>query len=285
MSIDPQTPALGRIGVWRHAYGLTPEFVQSVERLGYGTLWLGGSPPADLAIAEAVLDATTTLTVATGITNIWVSPAAEVAESFHRLEARHPGRFLLGVGVGHPEASADVYAKPYQAVVTYLDELDAAGVPAGRRVLAALGPRMLRLAADRAAGAHPYLTTPEHTREARELLGPAPLLAPEHKVVLDTDPVAARAVGRPPVDNPYLHLRNYVANLTRLGFTAGELADGGSDRVIDALVAHGDATAIAARLTEHLDAGANHVAVQVLPVDRDELPALAALAESLALRG
>ncbi|SDE39521.1 LLM class F420-dependent oxidoreductase [Rhodococcus tukisamuensis] len=284
MSIDPQTPDIGRIGVWRRVAGLTPEFARAVERLGYGTLWIGISPPADLAVAEQMLDATTTLTVATGITNIWSSPAAEVAESFHRLEDRHPGRFLLGVGAGHRESSAEVYAKPYQAVVAYLDELDAAGVPAGRRVLAALGPKMLRLAADRAAGAHPYLTTPEHTREARELLGPAPLLAAEHKVVLDPDPVAARVAGRPLV-TPYLNRRNYLANLARLGFTADELADGGSDRVIDALVAHGDAPSIAARLTEHLDAGANHVAVQVLPYDRDEVPALAALAESPALRG
>ncbi|MFC7447136.1 LLM class F420-dependent oxidoreductase [Rhodococcus daqingensis] len=284
MSVIEETPDLGRIGVWQPAYFATPEFGQALERLGYGTVWLGGSPPADLATAESLLDATTGLTVATGITNIWVSPAAEVAASFHRLEARHPGRFLLGIGAGHPEHSGQVYAKPYQALVSYLDELDAAGVPAGRRVLAALGPRVLRLAADRTAGAHPYLTTPEHTREARELLGPEPLLAPEHKIVLDTDAAAARAIGRPVVENPYLHLQNYIANLTRLGFTEAELSDGGSDRVIDALVAHGDAAAIAARLTEHLDAGANHVAIQALPVDGDQLPALTALATALGLQ-
>ncbi|GAA4477534.1 LLM class F420-dependent oxidoreductase [Rhodococcus olei] len=285
MTITTQTPDLGRFGVWRHAYGLTPEFVHELDSLGYGTFWLGGSPPADLKIAEEVLDASTTLVVATGITNIWTAPAAEVAESFHRLEARHPGRFLLGIGVGHPEASKDVYRKPYQAVVEYLDVLDEAGVPASRRVLAALGPKMLRLAAERSAGAHPYLTTPQHTREAREILGPDALLAPEQKFVLDTAPDAARTLARPSVANPYLGLRNYLSNLRRLGFTDADLADGGSDAVIDALVAHGDAGVVADRLREHLDAGADHVAVQALPPERDALPALTALAAALRLRG
>lgn len=285
MTITTQTPDLGRFGVWRHAYGLTPEFVHELDGLGYGTFWLGGSPPADLKIAEEVLDASTTLVVATGITNIWTAPAAEVAESFHRLDARHPGRFLLGIGVGHPEASKDVYRKPYQAVVEYLDVLDEAGVPASRRVLAALGPKMLRLAAERSAGAHPYLTTPQHTREAREILGPDALLAPEQKFVLDTAPDAARALARPSVANPYLGLRNYLSNLRRLGFTDADLADGGSDAVIDALVAHGAAGVVADRLREHLDAGADHVAVQALPPERDALPALTALAAALRLRG
>ncbi|MFF0815458.1 LLM class F420-dependent oxidoreductase [Rhodococcus sp. NPDC003318] len=280
-----QTPDLGRFGVWRHAYGLTPDFVRELESYGYGTFWLGGSPPADLKIAEQVLDASTTLVVATGITNIWNAPAAEVAESFHRLEAKHPGRFLLGVGVGHPEASKDVYRKPYQAVVEYLDVLDDAGVPASRRVLAALGPKMLRLAADRAAGAHPYLTTPQHTREARELLGTGTLLAPEQKFVIGTDPAAAREIGRPPVANPYLKLRNYTSNLTRLGFTDDDIANDGSDAVIDALVAHGDADTVAAKVTEHLDAGADHVCVQSLPPTGDALPPLAELATALGLRG
>ncbi|MFE3290357.1 LLM class F420-dependent oxidoreductase [Rhodococcus sp. NPDC059234] len=283
MPVIEQTPDLGRIGVWRHAYGLTPDYLRTVERLGYGTLWLGGSPPADLRIAEEALDATETLTVATGITNVWSAPAGEVAESFHRLEARHPGRFLLGVGVGHREAHGEVYAKPYEVVVSYLDDLDAAGVPASRRVLAALGPKMLRLAAERSAGAHPYLTTPEHTRQAREVLGAGTLLAPEHKVVLSTDPASARTIGRAAVENPYLHLRNYVSNLVRLGFTEKELGNGGSDRVVDALVAHGDAASIAARLTEHLTAGADHVAIQVLPADGDGVPALTALAAALNL--
>lgn len=284
MTITTTTPELGRYGVWRHAYGLTPDFVRTLESYGYGTFWLGGSPPADLLIPEQVLDASDTLVVATGITNIWTAPAAEVAESFHRLEAKHPGRFLLGIGVGHPEASQDVYRKPYEAMVEYLDVLDEAGVPASRRVLAALGPKMLRLAADRSAGAHPYLTTPEHTREARDVLGPDPLLAPEQKFVIGTDAAAARAIGRPPVANPYLKLRNYVSNLERLGFTADEIANDGSDAVIDALVAHGDVDTVAAKVTAHLDAGADHVCVQSLPPDGDALPALGELATTLGLR-
>lgn len=160
----------------------------------------------------------------------------------------------------------------------YLDVLDAAGVPAGRRVLAALGPKVLELSAARAAGAHPYLTTPQHTREARELLGPEPVIAPEQKVVLDTDPERARPVGRAAVENPYLHLRNYVNNLKRLGYTDEQIANGGSDELIDALAAHGDAPYIAGRLREHLDAGADHVAIQVLPAGDDPIPALRELA-------
>lgn len=262
------TPPLGTHGVWRHHTGMSPELSARIEADGYGAIWLGGSPPADLATSESVLDATQSITVATGIVNIWTAPAAEIAKSYHRLEAKHPGRFLLGIGAGHPEAQQQ-YQKPYGALVSYLDELDEGGVPVERRVLAALGPKVLRLAADRSAGAHPYLTTPEHTRVAAEILGPDKVLAPEHKVVLGTDPEKARSIGRPPVDNPYLHLRNYRSNLMRLGYSENEIDDGGSDRLIDALVAHGDAASIAARLEEHLAAGANHVIVHALP-DQDD---------------
>ena len=142
-------------------------------------------------------------------------------------------------------------------------------MPIGRRVLAALGPKVLKLSADRTAGAHPYLTTPEHTVDARAILGPDKVLAPEHKVVLDTDPEKARAIGRPPVNNPYLHLRNYTNNLERLGYSKEEIGDGGSDRLIDALVAHGDPAAITRRLRQHIDAGASHVVVHALPDKAD----------------
>lgn len=148
-----ETPQLGQFGVWRHAGGLAPEVGAAIESAGYGAIWIGGSPPADLDVAERLLDATSTITVATGIVNIWTAPADEIATSFHRLEARHPGRFLLGIGVGHPEQPGLNYSKPYAALVEYLDALDAAGVPAGRRVLAALGPKVLELSAARAAGA------------------------------------------------------------------------------------------------------------------------------------
>lgn len=277
------TVALGRYGIWRHAGGLTPELAVEVEALGFGAIWIGGSPPGDLALAESLLAATNRLAVATGIVNMWTTPAEEVAASYHRIEAAHPGRFLLGVGIGHPEATSD-YRRPYATIVDYLDRLDAAQVPVAGRALAALGPKVLALSAERTAGAHPYLTTPEHTREARELLGEGALLAPEHKVVLDTDPERARVVGRPAVAVPYLGLRNYTSNLLRLGWTEADLADGGSDRLIDALVAHGDAAAVAARLAEHLDAGADHVTAQVLPRGGDPLPALRELSDALVLR-
>ncbi|MGB2951535.1 MAG: LLM class F420-dependent oxidoreductase [Rhodococcus sp. (in: high G+C Gram-positive bacteria)] len=262
------TPDLGSYGIWRHFSGVGPELARLIESSGYGAIWLGGSPPADLASAEDVLDATESIVVATGIVNIWSAAAPEVAESYHRIEKKHPGRFLLGIGAGHPEATQE-YRRPYQALVEYLDALDIGGVPLERRVLAALGPKVLKLSADRSAGAHPYLTTPEHTAEAREILGPGKILAPEHKAVLESDPVRAREIGRPPVNNPYLQLRNYTNNLERLGYSKDELGGGGSDRLIDALVAHGGADAIAARLREHLDAGASHVTLHSLPDGAD----------------
>jgi probable F420-dependent oxidoreductase len=254
---------LRRVGVWRHWRGVTPELARVLEQLGYGTLWLGGSPTGDLTQAEQLIDATSTLTLATGIVNIWQDDARVVAASFRRIEARHPGRFLLGVGTGHPEATQE-YVRPYEALTRYVDTLLADGVPPDSLVLAALGPKVLRLAAERTAGAHPYLVTPEHTRRAREILGTGPVLAPEQKVVLDTDPQRARAIGRPSVQKPYLGLVNYTSNLRRLGWSDEDLSDGGSDALIDALVAHGSGADIAARLAEHLEAGADHVCIQVL---------------------
>ncbi len=271
---------LGKVGIWRHPSGLTPEIVAEVEALGYGAIWLGGSPPGDLGVAEQLLDTTKRIALATGIVNVWKDDAATVGASYHRVIARHPGRFLLGLGIGHPEATQE-YQQPYAKLVSYLDQLDDLKVPAEGRVLAALGPRVLRLAADRAAGAHPYLVTPEHTREARQILGAGPLLAPEQKLVLEADPERARAIGRPYVRQPYLGLTNYLSNLRRLGWTDADFADGGSDPLIDALVVHGDAAAITRGVTAHLDAGADHVAVQVL--NRDPLPALRALADQLQL--
>lgn len=175
-------PNLGRFGSFGR--GVTPQQATEIEALGYGAVWVGGSPPAALSWVEPILQATTTLCVATGIVNIWSAPAQRVAESFHRIEAAYPGRFLLGIGVGHAEMISE-YRKPYNALVEYLDRLDDYGVPANRRVVAALGPRVLGLSARRSAGAHPYLTTPEHTARARELIGPSAFLAPEHKVVPD----------------------------------------------------------------------------------------------------
>lgn len=270
---------LGKYGVWRFHKGFTPDSAAEIERLGYGTLWLGGSPGNDLESVEPLLEATTTLKVATGIVNIWSTSAAAIAESTHRIDAKYPGRFLLGVGVGHPEATAE-YRSPYEALVEYLDELDEHGVPAERRVLAALGPKVLKLSKDRGAGAHPYLTTPEHTRQARELLGAEALLAPEQKVVLDEDVDRARATGRETVEM-YLGLRNYVSNLKRLRYTDDDVAGTGSDRLLDDLAVHGNAAEVAARLKAHVDAGADHVAIQVLPPSGSPIPTLTALAAEL----
>ena len=253
---------LGRFGIWRSESQVTPELAVSIEELGFGALWLG-SATGDLAAAEEFLAATTTLIVATGIVNMWQYEPHRVAASFRRVEDRFAGRFLLGVGAGHPEVTQQ-YAQPYDTLSRYVDTLLAGGVPAGSLVLAALGPKVLRLAAERTAGAHPYLVTPDYTRQARKILGPAPLLAPEQKVVIGPDPGPARALGRSRVERPYLGLANYTANLRRLGWTDADLIGGGSDALIDALVAHGSAAQVAARLTEHLDAGADHVSIQLL---------------------
>ena len=279
----PLKPDLGRFGVWLLTRSVTPQLAADIESLGYGAVWVGGSPEADLAWVEPALEQTTSLQLATGIVNIWSAPAPAVAESFARIERAHPGRFLLGIGAGHREHTEE-YVKPYDALVSYLDALDAAMVPTSRRVLAALGPRVLRLAAQRSAGAHPYLTTPEHTAKARELVGKPVFLAPEHKVVLTADAAEARAVARKTADR-YLGLSNYVNNWLRIGFTQDDVRKPGSDRLIDAVVAYGTPEAIAGRLKQHIDAGADHVAIQVLGASSDEalLSALSELAGPLGL--
>ena len=253
---------LGRYGVWHGAQHYGPELAAGLEQAGYGTLWLGSSPEAGLRDAEVLLAATSSVAVGTSIVNIWKSPAADVAASYHRLEDEHPGRFLLGVGIGHREATGE-YRSPYRTIVGYLDELDDAKVPADRRALAALGPKVLQLAGARTAGALPYLTTPEHTREARRILGGGVLLAPEQMVVLETDTDIARATARDRL-GPYLQLSNYTSNWKRFGFTDDDLADGGSDRLVDAMVLHGSAVEVAEGLKAHLEAGADHVAIQLL---------------------
>ena len=274
---------LGQWGIWRGAYQLTGELAASLEADGFGALWVGGSPDGDLVLIEELLDATSTLTVGTSIVNIWKDDAHQVARSFARVQQRHPGRFVLGVGAGHPEATQR-YQRPYQTLASYVDTLLDDGVPWDALVLAALGPRVLGLARDRTAGAIPYLVPPEHTRLAREILGPGPLLAPEQKAVLDTDPARARALGRERVRKPYLGLVNYTSNLRRLGWSEEDLTDGGSDALIDALVAWGTGDEVAAKLNEHLEAGADHVAVQLLADSDDELTdGFRTLAEALGL--
>jgi probable F420-dependent oxidoreductase len=262
------TLELGKFGAWFNPVYEDPvrvRFVAEAEALGFTTAWLGMGRRsiADLKLIEQALDATTTIVVATAIVNVWTNDATSVGASYQRIADKHPNRFLLGVGIGHPESIA-VYRSPMDTLASYLDVLDGCGVPRERRVLASLGPRALRLAAERAAGTHPYLVVPGFTQHAREILGPDALLAPEHKVVVSTDADRARAIGRAFVEKPYLKLSNYVNNLLRHGFTADDVRGGGSDRLIDALVLHGDTEQISAGLSAHLDAGANHVSVQVL---------------------
>jgi probable F420-dependent oxidoreductase len=274
---------LGRFGIWRGAYQVTAPLAAAVEGAGFGALWLGGSPDGDLAQVDGLLDATTTLTLGTSIVNMWKDGPDGVARAFARVQDRHPGRFVLGVGAGHREATQE-YAHPYETLAAYVEALRAGGVPPGALVLAALGPKVLALAGERTAGAIPYLVPPEHTRRAREILGPEPLLAPEQKVVLDTDAARARALGRSRVRTPYLGLVNYTSNLRRLGWSDADLSDGGSDALIDALVAHGSADQVAAQLGQHLAAGADHVVIQLLTEpDADPVPGYRDLAQALGL--
>jgi probable F420-dependent oxidoreductase len=280
-----QKPDLGTFGVFGHYSQfrqLSPEQLRDIEALGYGAIWAGGSPPAELDWVDPILEVTDHIKIATGIVNIWTAAAGPVAESYHRLEAAYPGRFLLGIGVGHPEAHTE-YKKPYDALTEYLDELDRHGVPKERRVVAALGPQVLKLSARRSAGAHPYLTTPEHTAQARELLGAEAFIAPEHKVVLTTDAAEARRVGRKALA-VYLDLTNYVNNWKRLGFTDADVAKPGGDALVDSVVAYGTTEEITTRLRQHLEAGADHVPVQVLTGTDKLVPALAELAGPLGLR-
>ncbi|HJQ44912.1 MAG TPA: LLM class F420-dependent oxidoreductase [Amycolatopsis sp.] len=269
--------ALGKLGIWRPATLIDGDLAREVEKLGYGAIWLGGSPDAGLEIVDELLDTTEHIVVATGIVNMWKADAPAVGESYHRIVARHPGRFLLGVGIGHPEATS-VYRKPYDKIVEYLDQLDEAGVPVADRALAALGRKVLKVSAERTAGAHPYLTTPEHTRQAREVLGKGALLVPEQTLVLSTDPGEARRTGHNFVKR-YLGLRNYVGNLKRLGWSDEDVAGEGSDALVDALVPHGNAETIFAATQAHLDAGADQVCIQVL--GKDPLPGYRAVAQVL----
>ncbi|MCK7626644.1 LLM class F420-dependent oxidoreductase [Streptomyces sp. RS10V-4] len=274
---------IGRVGVWHGGLGRAPaaavrEFAAGIERLGYGALWFGEAQGTKEAFAHAglLLAATERLTVATGIANIWVRDATAMNAGAHTLAEAYGGRFLLGLGASHApqvEGRGHTYAKPLAAMRSYLAAMDEAAYdgpvaapPA--RVLAALGPRMLELAAERAAGAHPYFVTPEHTARARAALGATPVLAPEQAVLLETDPATARAAIRAHHLGFYLALPNYVNSLRRLGFDDEDFTGGGSDRLVDAIVAWGDVDAIRRRVREHHDAGADHVALQPVAADR-----------------
>jgi probable F420-dependent oxidoreductase len=273
------TVDLGRVGIW---YGMidalpTPEArraAQVVEELGYGALWVAEAVGRDPFVSAAVLlSATERLPVATGIANIYARDPMTMAAGQKTLAEAFPDRFLLGMGVSHGHLVAGVrkhdYSKPYSYMVEYLDRMDKALFMAvgpahdPGRLLAALGPKMLELSATRANGSHPYFTTADHTVMARETMGTDALLAPEQMVVLESDPTEARRIARAGM-KIYLGLPNYYNNLARIGFDESDWTDGGSDRLVDAIVAWGTEEQIAARVTEHHDAGADHVCVQVL---------------------
>jgi probable F420-dependent oxidoreductase len=269
---------LGEIGIWRRRHD-GADAVAEIEALGYMTLWVGGSP--SLGEVRPFLERSSTMTVATGILNIWQHDPAEVARQRADLAGEFPGRLLLGIGVGHPEATAE-YTSPLGRMRAFFDGLDAAPqpVPRDERVAAALGPKMLELAAQRSLGTHTYFVTVDHTRHAREQVGPDALVAPELAVVVETDDEAARRAARE-YAGPYLGRRNYTTNLLRFGFTEHDVADGGSDRLIDAVIPHGSAEEIAEVVRAHLDAGADHVALQPLGHGPAPVADYAALARAL----
>jgi probable F420-dependent oxidoreductase len=268
---------LGRFGVWwsgswRVADDPDADAPATLEALGFGALWSsGGFEPGLSPHFEQLLAATRRVHVASGIVSVWTAAPDVVGPAVAALEAAYPGRFVLGLGASHAVLTSE-YARPYSHVVAYLDALDALDqpVPPERRVLAALGPRMLELAAARTAGAHPYFVPVEHTARAREILGSAPFLAPEVAVVLDPDPESARHLARR-YASTYLGLPNYTNNLRTFGFGDDDIGGGGSDRLIDAVIPWGDAATVADRVRAHLDAGADHVCIQVI-ADRHDLP-------------
>ena len=269
MELGEVRKQLGQVGVWSgEPYFDGPDKATSLaaaaEELGYGALWIPGFDGGHVfERCGLALEASSSLTIATGIVNIWRHDVAEVAQITSNLRTGSGGRFLLGLGVSHQRLIGDDYSKvsPLAKMKSYLDALDAAGQPREDRFLAALGPKMLELCAARTAGTHPYFVPPEHTAAAREVLGEGPLLMPELTVILESDPSEARAIARR-FAKLYLGMPNYANNLRRLGYTDDDLSGVGSDRLIDSIFAWGDPKAIAARVREHLDAGADHVAIQ-----------------------
>jgi probable F420-dependent oxidoreductase len=288
---------IGRVGVWLGPIGLEPASderaaIARIEQLGYGAAWFGEGLANREALSHAalLLGASERLVVATGIANIWARDATAAINGANTLNEAYDERFLLGLGVSHApsvNSRGHRYDKPLTAMRAYLNEIDehTYGAPGPEHpspvLLAALRPKMLELARERSAGAHPYFVPPSHTAKARAILGPAPLLAPEQVVVLETDPAAGRALGRKHMAG-YLMLPNYVNNLRALGYGDVDFADGGSERLVDAIVAWGDEDAIAGRVREHLDAGADHVAIQAYAQNaKAALAALERLAPAL----
>ncbi len=272
---------LSGVGVWSSQlrYGNPAESgdaAAELEELGYQALWIPDVGGPVLDSVDHLLSSTTRAVIATGILNLWMHEPAEVATRYAALTATHGDRFLLGIGVSHAplidSKEPGRYRKPMAATRAFLDAIDATEqpVPVESRVLAALGPKMLELAATRARGAHPYLVTPDHTHAARQVLGQGPLLLPEQTVILTDDRAEARAAGNNWLRR-YLGLPNYTNNLLRSGFTQDDI-DSASDRLFDAIIAWGDEDAIARRVREHFEAGADHVCIQALTANPQEFP-------------
>jgi probable F420-dependent oxidoreductase len=278
---------LGPIGIWTAQLDYQPAAkangaAAELEHLGFGAIWFPeGVGREALTNAGLLLGATRRIVIATGIANIYARDPVTMAAAQKTLAEAYPERFLLGLGVSHiplvEQIRGHSYGKPVASMRVYLDGMDRApyrAVPppvSPMRVLAALGPQMLRLAAERAHGAHSYFVPPEHTARARQILGSDRLLAVEQAVVLETGPAKAREIARAHTSR-YLALPNYVNNLRRLGFSDEDLVGSGSDRLVDAIVAWGDMNAVIDRVRAHQSAGANHVCVQVLPPDPQALP-------------
>ncbi len=271
---------LGTFGVWTAYRAIgeenAAEAASLVAGLGFGTFWLGGSPR--LSSVRPLLEADRSLAVATGIVNVWAYDPSELAREYAELSPQFGDRLLVGIGIGHPEATSD-YTRPLASTRAFLDGIDAAPrpIPPDSRALAALGPKMLDLCRERSRGTLTYFVPPEHTRAARARLGDDALIAAELACVLDTDPESARATARGYAEM-YLGLGNYTGNLMRHGFNEDDISGGGSDRLIDTIVPHGTAEEIAATAQAHLDAGADHVCLQpvgVRGVPRAEWTALA----------
>lgn len=278
------TPILGRYGAYlaaRHYHSAFPAGrVRLLEDLGYGTVWIAGNAPGDLEIPESVLSYTDTAAVGTAIVNVWTEPARRVAESFHRVEQRHPGRLVLGIGAGHREAIGVNYRRPYAVLSDYVEQLQDHGVPGDRIILAALRAKALRLSGDRAAGALPYFTTLQHTKKARDILGEGPTLAVVQSFVTGTDRGVNRSLVRDWATT-YLGLENYVNNLKETGFPDLAVGDEPTDELLDALAPLGGADQAAARVEEHLSAGADHVPVYPVDVSEDTAPSFELLASLL----
>lgn len=259
---------IGRIGIWAMELrfgdpGQISDAAAELDTLGYGALWIPGGMGGDLfADVDRLLEATRSASIATGILNIWKHEARDVGQWWQAMPEDQRARFLLGLGVSHGATVGEAYRKPLGAMKDYLSALDEIGIPPSARCLAALGPKMVELARDRTAGAHPYLVTPEHTARARAALGAGPLLAPEQGVVLHADPAQARDIARPYVKG-YGQLENYANNWRRLGFSEDDIAQT-SDRLVDALFACGSEDLIAERVNAHFAAGADHVCLQVV---------------------